>query len=281
MRNVRYLGGIPLFHILLGLGVSGFSAAVHQRLPGFTLEYLPIVVAVGVLTAQSALLGFWAAFSEAGPGSRVAGLIVGACWLEALLWRAGERHESFLGLVAIAAGVSFVALWYVRLRKARLVQVASPSKWALAQREGLRFSIGGLMLFTMAVGLVVGGARSMRGVFGGRGPELAVVAIWAICFAACGLASAWAALGQRSPFGRCMAVLLMSAILGALFGYGMGTDPNDWVIYSYFVIVMFLDALLAFLTLLVLRSAGYRLAPRDDATKTVIEDAEAIGAALG
>lgn len=281
MRDVRFLYGIPVCHVLLGLAVCGFSAWVHQRLPRIALEFLPLVAAVGVLTAQAALLGFWAAFSDAKPGARIVGLIAGACWLEALLRLAGEGHVGFHGLTATAVVVSAGALWYVRIRKARLDRVAGKPDPTGGYREGLRFSIRGLMLFTMAVALVVGGARSMRRVFDDGPPVLPLIAIWAICFAACGLAAAWAALGLRRPFGRGLAVLLMAAVLGGLFGYGVGTDSDEWEVYCYFVIVMLLDALLVFLTLLVVRSAGYRLVPRADPVKSGAEKGEAIEVVFG
>jgi hypothetical protein len=245
-RRLRLLVGI---HVLGGL-LACWYAVIGGRIP-FVLKYLHHVPHLALNPGQACLLGTWAAFSGAPRWVRLAGLVVGAVCLEILLV-AGENN-SLTGLAALASvGVS-LPLLAARRQGARLLRLPRPPEPPASR--GLRLTIRGLMLLTLAVALLIAGAKGMRETFG-RGPSLFLVMIWSLCFVAVGLAAVWTALGRSRTLQRSLVVLALASALGVFFSFGIN---EGWDSYVFVIMVMVLQAAIVLGSLLVVRSCGYRL----------------------
>jgi hypothetical protein len=83
-----------------------------------------------------------------------------------------------------------------------------------------------------------------------------MVAVWAVCFVATGLASFWAALGTAPPLRRAPVVIALALTLGAFFAVAVGAD-RDGCVYIALIMLLYPAVLLA--SLLIVRSCGYRL----------------------
>lgn len=154
MSGNRRFFALVIVHLVLGLAVGGFCFAVGGRIPGITLEPLPLVVAIATALAQASLLGLWAGFALKAGWIRLAGLALGVLILELGLWAADQGDGNFLFLPTISAAAIAAVSLVLRLRGVEFRQV--PGEAALPDREGPRFSIRGLMVFTVVVALLLG-----------------------------------------------------------------------------------------------------------------------------
>src|SRR5947209_3874882 len=110
MQSDRRIWILAVAHLALGV-VTGVLAPV-QLLTPFGLVHILIVPFVASALCQSLLLSLWAAVSQAKPWKRLAGLAVGAMYLEALV-APGLRRE-FLGTSTITIVVTTASLLVMR-----------------------------------------------------------------------------------------------------------------------------------------------------------------------
>lgn len=246
-------------HLVFGLATGRFCFAVGGRLPGISLEFLPLVVEIATVLAQACLLGLWAGFAPGAGWIRLAGLAAGVLILEAGLWVANHGRDNLVFLLTISAAVIAAVSLVLRRRGIELRHL--PGVASSPSREGLRFSIRGLMAFTIAVALLLGGARGLRESFGHLGPSLFAIVIWSTSFVILTLAAAWAMLGRSRPLPRAAVVLVVAAALGFLFAYGIG--ERNAISFVYFMLCSVIQSVLVLGSLLVVRSAGYRLVARE------------------
>lgn len=123
-----------------------------RNLPPFGLERILIVPLFASTMAQSALIALWGVASAASPWKGLAGLIVGAVYLEMLL--ALGLDDEFVGTVKVTIAVTSLSLHVLKAMKIRLVRQSEKAQSARAESEGLRFSIRGLMAFTAAAAVL-------------------------------------------------------------------------------------------------------------------------------
>lgn len=239
-------------HLGMGLTFSIWSAV--EGTISFVFEFLLVVPALGIISAQTSLLGFCVAFSPAAWWHRPVGLIVGGIYLEAMFRLGGQDGDGFNWLATISLCGIAIIFSVIRWRLADLQETHKAASHA--DREGLRFSVRGLMLFTLIVAAALVGVRELRE-HAPAGPNFLMIAIWGLCFVVTGLASVWAGLGLARPRLRSALVLLIAGVLGGLFVYGI--DPPVWDTYFYIVSIMVLQVGTLIATLLVVRSCGYRL----------------------
>ena len=145
-------------------------------------------------------------------------------------------------------------LWLIRIYTADLKHF---SNGTTASREGLQFSIRGLMLFTLAVAVLITLAKQLRQLV--DGPDVWVITIWGICFVVANLAAIWAMLGLGKPLSRSTVVLTISLALGALFAYVIDEGSEA---YLYIMTIMALQTLFLLASLAFLRGEGYRFVGR-------------------
>jgi hypothetical protein len=248
MPGDRKLQILVVAHVVLGV-VTRLLAPVELRTP-FGLEHILIVPFLASALCQAFLLSFWVAASQAATWMRLAGLVAGAVYLEALVPSGGRREV--MGVSTITIVVTTATLLVVRWLGVRFTRQDDPDQAAKQEPEGLRFSIRGLMIFTAAVAVICAGARALEGA---RSPFL-FIPVWALCFVAVGLVSLWAVLGDAHPLRRGPVVFILSPLLGAFFAFAANASSAGWI-YILLIMLLYPAALLG--SLLVVRSCGYRL----------------------
>lgn len=92
------------------------------------------------------------------------------------------------------------------------------------------------------------------------GPRFLVdLLLWVATISVTGLASVWAMLTAATPGPRAALVLAAATGSAALTAYGFN---EGWDTYFYLITITVLQALVVLLSLLVVRSCGYRLRRR-------------------
>jgi len=256
-RNRRLLI-LAIGHLAFGV-IAGLLAQIELDdpfglayiLPPFGLRDILIVPLVATALCQALLLALFGVMSRVSPWWRIAGLVAGAVYLEALLPR--ELRRETLGASTVTIAVTAVTLLVVRALGVRLTRQDVPGRPARAEVEGLRFSIRGLMLFTALVALLSALARGLQE-SPNRHPVLIVG--WALGCVSVGLVALWAALGNARPRWRGPVVFALSPILGALFALAVHAHQAGCVLIA---LTMLLHPALLFGSLLIVRSCGYRL----------------------
>ncbi len=251
MLGDRRLQILLVAHVALGV-VTSVLAPVERFSP-FGLGHIPVVPFIASATCQAFLLSFWVAVSQARRWMRLAGLVSGAVYLEALV--PSDFRREFLGTATITIVVTTATLLLVRWLGVRFARQGDFRQSARPEPEGLRFSIRGMMIFTAAVAVICAGARAVEGA---RSPFLLIL-VWALCFVAVGLISLWAVLGNARPLHRSPVGLVLSPLLGACFAVAANAHQAGW---TYILLIMLLYPVILLGSLLVVRSCGYRLVRR-------------------
>jgi hypothetical protein len=265
MRGDRRLVWLVMAHLVLGL-VSGMLAPIEIRTP-FGLPHIPIVPLFALTFCQVILLVFWAVFSPAAWWKRLGGLVGAVACQEALFDLSMKDELHFMPcLVSI---VTVGSLLLVRGWGIRLDAPTDPVHPPLSESEGLRFSIRGLMMFTLVIALLCAGVRSLwesPGRFG-----LMRMTIWSLGVVAVGLVALRAVLGSSRLFPWRVALMALSPILGALVAFATSAHRAG-VFYIITIMVLYPAVLLG--SLLVVRSCGYRLVRRSPRRPTPAEEEE-------
>jgi hypothetical protein len=191
----------------------------------------------------------------ASPWRRIAGLVVGAVYLETNL-NLALRDWTLSGLATITFAISTAILIVVRVIGGSFGQPVRSELSARPETHGLRFSIRGLMVLTAAVALFIAFARALRGV---AYPERLLLGSLfdSLCFVTVGLVALCAVLDEAYPLGRGLTVLVLSLLLGSFMGIASDVDRYQLV---NIILVIFLYSAELLASMLVLRSSGYRFA---------------------
>jgi hypothetical protein len=235
-----------------------------RTLPPFGLKRILIVPLFASTMAQSVVIALWGVASAASPWKRLAGLVVGAVYLEMLL--ALGLDDEFVGTATVTIAVTSLSLLVLKAMKIRLARQSEKAQVGRAETEGLRFSIRGLMVFTAAVAVLSAGVRALQA---SHGRNVGLAGVWALCFVAVGLSALWAALGQVNPVRRGLVVFILSAVLGACFAVAAHAHEAGKV---YIMLTMLLYSAILTVSLLVIRSCGYRLIRRASLLSSMPDD---------
>jgi hypothetical protein len=247
----RRLPILAVTHVAAGVVTSFFALVqVHNV---FGLVDILIVPWFASALCQAFLLSLWGAASQARPWMRLAGLVIGTAYLEALV--PSELRKDVQGISTITIVVTTATLLLVRRLGVRIRRQDDSSQSKRQEPEGLKFSIRGVMIFTALVALLCALARALEG---SRNLVL-LTFVWALCFVAVGLVSLWAALGDAHPLRPSPAVFVISAVLGAFFAFAVGATREGW---CYILLIMLLYPVALLASLFVVRSCGYRLVRR-------------------
>jgi hypothetical protein len=237
---------LAAFHFAAGL-IAAALARIEVDAP-FGLVHILIVPLVALAASQCVLVAIWGVNSSSSLFRRLAGMAVGAVYLEAM-FAAGVRGE----LVSTATGtIVFTAAYLLAFRAVgvSIVRQATPARPQATDTQRLRFSIRGLMLLTAAVAILVAGARELRSI-----QTLFYSPVLGLSFAAVGLVTLWAALGGEEPLWRSPAVFACAPLLGALYAFGVNAHSAGW---AYLILCMLLYSAVLLASLLVVRSCGFR-----------------------
>ena len=251
MPGDRRLQILAVAHLALG-GVTNFLAPGDTFTP-FGFGHISVVLFIASALCQAFLLALWVAVSQATTWMRLAGLVAGAVYLEALV--ASDLRREFLGTSAITIAVTTSTLLLVLWFGVRFTRQDDYDHSARRKPEGLKLSIRGLMIFTAAIAVICAGARALEG----SRNALLLILVWALCFAGVGLVSLWAVLGDARPLRRSPVVFVLSPILGACFAFAADADSDGWI---YILLIMLLYPVALVGSLLIVRSCGYRLVRR-------------------
>ncbi len=147
MRDRRLLI-LAVGHLILGV-VAGLLAHIQLSdpfglsgvLPPFGLRDILVVPLVATALCQALLLALWGATSRASPWARMAGLVAGAVYLEALFPQAMRRET--LGSSTITIAVTTLILIAVRTLGVRFSQADQPGHPAGPENRGIAvFDLG-------------------------------------------------------------------------------------------------------------------------------------------
>jgi hypothetical protein len=249
MPGDRRLQILALAHLALG-GVTSVLAQVEISTL-FEFKHIPSVPFFAAAFCQSFLLSLWGAASQVMLWKRLAGLVTGVLYLEALAPR--DLRREFPGIWTITITVTMGSLLVLRRFGVIVKRPGDHGQPARPEPKGPRFSIRGVMIFTAAIALLCAGARALQA-SSQRLLLIILVFVWVTSIVAVGLVSLWAALGDARPLRRGPAVFVLSPALGVYLAVPAHTAGR---VYILLIMVLYPTALMA--SLLIVRSCGYRL----------------------
>ena len=167
MPGIKRLWWLVAAHLALGVTASFLApVVVHPSwlrcmLPPAGMDHILIVPLFALALCQALLIALWGTASTATPWKRLAGLVAGAVYLEALPFP--DLRREFLGLSTVTVALSTASLLVGRALGIRVTRRSGRDQPPPPETEGLRFSIRGLMLLTAVVALLTAGARLLVG----------------------------------------------------------------------------------------------------------------------
>jgi len=269
VRRLRLLVGahLALTSVLLG----------YRFIPG-EVTYLPLLNAIGsVSLAQALVLSFWLGMGTSGAIRRIIGGVLGVLYVCA--WQliafpvSGDPLSDLLsnflnsllqfGLLLGLFGGGFLAVrrWVAHLQYRETFDDQRPRR--------AQFSILHLLLVTTIAALVLGLARGSRGTTNQF--DWSYIALMALCFVIFfvnTLCAVWAALALGPVRWRVMLVFLIALLLGLALlmpmyppNYPPSSPQLPWWLGPSQVVVTLVPIGIVVVSLLVVRSCGYRLVP--------------------
>lgn len=253
------------------------STFASESIPTFCL---PVIFAAdSVLVGQLMLLAFWAGLGTSGREYRITGTVAGTSYV-ALWWASprmlalwispnpsgtaaiGEYGQELLQcglLVLITAGVFLIMRrWFVHLE--RVIDVDERPKSYRYQ-----FSIQHLLVITTVTAIFM--AASRGGVWGSEDQWKLILAI--LLFVGTLVANAFYAVRgtlSRGPIRwRLFLVFVVSLLLGIGITLMSGFATISWWLGALMALTLVVPTLVIVLSMLVVRSCGYRLIPNSPA----------------
>lgn len=240
-----------------------------------SVQLLLSLAVQSVFYAQLLLLPFWAGLGTSAGIVRLVGGLLGSAYVAvwpvvALGLKPGLPRTTATELIgrylvyfslcctvtALVAGVLLLnRRWFTELR-----HISDPK--TLLPRAHFRYSILHLLVITTVFALFCGSMRVI--VSGGPGSAvgwqfvaLAVVGI-VICLTVLACAS-WAVLGAGHVGRRVLVVLLATMLLGIVMASFSSKSVAAWVLYVNGVLGLVLPTAIVIVSLLIVRTCGYRL----------------------
>lgn len=216
--------------------------------------------------SQCGLLALWLALGQSSWRQRASTSLLGAVYLWLLStfafdeWRAGPMTMLsaivFGGIASLAGALYVASRWKSGLRLMRQNAESLPS-------ATVQFSLRHLFVFTVIVSVALAGSTLMKLLLGQAGESARKALLCSViiaCFLGAVLAVLWASLGQgRLPLRLAVAFALATAT-GLIPPFYFQGSLRD---YAITLGIMTLAQAITILSLLVVRSSGYRLVRRD------------------
>jgi hypothetical protein len=164
----------------------------------------------------------------------------------------------YAALVIVVTVVNYVVLGSTRIVKRLSLRRLEPTDKNVDE-SGFQFSVRGLLLATMLIAASLGAAKWLREALGDASFDVSMILIftvWGGGFVGVGLAALWAALSTTNSPAMILAVLVAAGAMGAILPYAF---EANWESYVYLPLIMMLETSAVMLTLVVVRSCGYRL----------------------
>jgi hypothetical protein len=256
----KWIIGFVGAHVAAGL----LSAIIVRRLgrapmPNHIVSWemiccLPVFVSLGVLYGLAILVGIWGALGTSHWIVRMTGFVVGASCVGTLACFPVGRYRADLYWreVATVAGVA-AGLWIARRAGFGVRRVDA----AESDPGGMQLSIRQLMILTMIVGCLVVPTRWLPGMY----PLFHIIL---------GFVSPWTILGTKRPLLGFVA-LCVGSVAAWVVMFGTGAVYELPVRFARVATILIAEALLVALSLMFVRSHGFRLANRWLVSGTAME----------
>ena len=258
-------------HLIMGV------APVWMFQGSGSVAMLPVIWAIAALSlGQAMLLAFLVGMAPAGLAARIGGGLLGAAYLS--LWQAmgetfgpGGSHQSFVasylrtlpmmaGIVAIIAGMFLL----IRLRGTTLRRLSPDELVGVSSK--VRYSVHNLLLIMSVCAVVLALAKHLEQDVSATGLDgwqmAAEAALFLIIFPINTACAAWAALKPTGVLLRTAFVAIVALFLGAAMSLSAGQFGQAWWLWASGMLIPLLSTAVVYLSLLVVRSCGYRLVPR-------------------
>ena len=269
---------LTMMHAAAAIGLSLAFQSHHSN------DFLAVVF-LGRLFGQVALLAIWGGLGPASGPRRVIGLCTAAVglWVVVLtgtdVWSdtSAEDRVGFAMLIAACLTPTvgaFLALkrWGPRLRISRASNSSTTSK-------PFQFSMKHLFMLAFTVSAVLTLGRFVREIeedYLSLWFRVAIIsAVLVVCLLHLVLAAVWACLAADKVALRMLAALVAALLFGLLPAYSFGQDNLSE--YMYCAMCAGIGQMVTFVSLAVVRSAGYRV----EATKPAVDPTTADFRALG
>jgi hypothetical protein len=258
------IGLLVAGHVVAGLLLAW---AVYTWAIGISLA-LAACGLFSLFLAEAALFGIWAALGTT--GWRFLAAVMTPIYLFVVFvtaskgwgWKNLEVDVLFFSAFAVPTAVIFLVLCGLRHRRRGfcLIQMGTPSR----PPEGLQFTLRHLFILTAIAAALLAVGRGLEH-FPATGDGSKTAILFAVVFPyliLIELATLWAALGTGRPLPLLLVVLPIAFVVGAIPPFYLKTllrMPSDWKVYLICSSVMGLQATLLAVSLLVIRSCGWRL----------------------
>ena len=258
-------------HLVIGVcPAATHSLSVYFRFRPFLCASVIHPVIQSVTFAQLMLLSFWVAMGTSREGRRLVGMLLATLYI-AMWLMVGNRLDRVpanmildmfgleLKMVVVFTGVFLgIRRWKADLR-------CFPDPAAFPRPTGLQFSLLHLLVIVSVVAIILALVRSIRTATGeeiGWYPVLESL-FWMFAYLINLLGAVWAVLSVGRPGLRILLVILIAAILAAS-GYFATWRGRliDWWLLSALTVTHVAATAIVVVSLLVVRSCGYRLVPK-------------------
>jgi hypothetical protein len=208
--------------------------------------------------ADAGLLGIWGAFGTTRWFWRFLAILVAlGCLIALALYSLRITPANVMFVFALVmsspAWAIFVVLIVLRFSRRRLHLINSMVSPAVA--EGLQFTIRHLFFATTAIAVTLGLGPLVQKLVG----TLMLLAVIGPCVVVVELAILWATLGIARPWPRLLVVLPSAFVVGAVPPFYLSQMSQDWRTFVAWSAIMGLQATITAVSLLVVRSCGWRL----------------------
>ncbi len=262
-------------HLIVGIAPVGM----------FLIQYsnwmFPWMWALSALSiAQLMLLSFWAGMATTKGAIRLLGALCGTAYVTTWYEVAPLLSPNYSGLeqsfatsflVEFSSDIAVVLLFagafmLIRRSGTKLRRLSLSESHATPAR--VQYSILNLLVILSISSVVFGLTRSARTAETSTAgfvdwQSLAGIGLMLIVFLVNVVCAAWAALSPGGIRLRIVLVLFVAVLLGIAFSVASGNDSGSWWIFVCASLIPVLSTAIVILTLLVVRSCGYRLLPKD------------------
>lgn len=209
---------------------------------------------LGLLFAQTGLLGIWAGLGTNHWGARMVGVGCAMVYLAYQFIGVPGNDFSVLLSFVIVSTIAIAAVLLVVRRCVARIQHGRPQH-SSSGIQAIQFSVFHLLLLTFVAGCILGLGKWLQPYFP-RVDERASVAMIGLCCATVALPSVWSMLGTSHPVLRSTLVLSIAFGAGNLLALVLGKGDDRWFWWS---MLMVADWLFLHASLFVVRQCGFRL----------------------
>ena len=251
--------GLLLAHLLLGVG-----AAWLGTWGPWATSY--VLAFGGLVCGQVVLLGIWSGLASKTWGVRIAGLVCGSFYISTVCAIGGGRtkdsliEDSLILACLVCVTASMIGLLFMALHRYRGIAVAYSNETEVRRSAPIQFTMMQLLSVTTVISVLLGSGRVIRSL----GGESLGIGVLLIAFVICGCVMAclvaWAGLGHGHISLRFATVLVIGFVVGLLPPYFLG---GPWWRFLTWPGLVVATGIVAVLSLLVVRSCGYRLVRMD------------------